>query len=154
MNDYIIQQLRFFGVAILTGMAGGILLDFFRSIRKGKKQSETLVAIEDIIFWICEAALIFCAVYKFNSGGLRLYFFIGFIIGLLIYIITVSKAIIFVFFKTKRLFFNILKTIYLLVKKIIGYFIFLFEKIEKKRIKFLKKTINCLKKTKKLLKMY
>jgi len=152
MNDAIIGELYFFGVSILSGAVAAVIFDFFRALRKtgeGKK-----VALEDILFWLCEAILIFYVLYKFNSGGVRFYFFIGIAAGLVIYFFTASKYVV-------KIFSALLYVIKIVMVKIFVFFQRFFALISRPIVFFLKKTGNIFKKIhskskkiKKQLKMY
>jgi len=103
------NQAYLFLVFTLTGVAIGILFDFFRILRKTIKTSNFITNIEDIIFWILTGLLILYNIWYFNDGEIRIYMFLGIIMGLLIYMSTLSKAIIQIFSKVLQLIINILK---------------------------------------------
>ena len=92
-------ELRLFLISVITGITTGILFDLFRAIRKTNTGGDGAVWAEDIIFWICETALIFSVIYRYNSGQVRFYFFIGLVSGTVLYLLTVSPAVIFIFGK-------------------------------------------------------
>ena len=70
------------------------MFDFFRVLRKIFKTSNFFTYIQDIIFWVFTGVSILYSMYKFNSGEIRLYVFVGLLIGAIIYFITISKYII------------------------------------------------------------
>lgn len=111
-------------------IAGGIIIciifDIFRALRKSVKTSDILTYIEDTIFWIIVGAFLIYLIFIVSSGNIRLYSFIGLILGGLLYYFTVSKYFIkistHVFIFLKKLLTTLLiplKSILRLNKKII-----------------------------------
>ena len=104
---------------IITGIIIGILFDIFRIFRKTFKTPDFLTYAQDILFWILVGIILLFSIFHFNNGEIRSYVFIGLIIGILIYILTISKyfikisVVILVFFK------NIVYFPFKLFKKII-----------------------------------
>lgn len=108
MNVSVYYQLFNLVIFIITGIIIGILFDIFRIIRKSFKTPDIITYIEDIIFWILTGLILLFTIFTFNNGELRIYIFIGLIIGLIIYLLTLSKYFV-------KICVNILK----LIKKII-----------------------------------
>ena len=84
-------------VFTLTGVVIGFLFDFFRILRKSIKTPNFVTYIEDILFWILTGLLILYNIWYFNDGEIRIYMFLGIIIGVLLYMSTLSKLIIYIF---------------------------------------------------------
>ena len=130
------NQAYLFLVFSLTGVAIGILFDFFRILRKTIKTSNILTYIEDILFWILTGLLILYNIWYFNNGEIRIYMFLGIIMGALIYISTLSNIIIKLFTKILQKILNILelpfKAIIAIFRKIITTIIQLFNNFTKK----------------------
>lgn len=82
---------------LLIGIFIGIIFDFFRSLRKKVKTSDSLTYIQDTIFFIISGVLILYSMYKFNSGEVRLYIFIGILLGILLYFCILSKYVMRIF---------------------------------------------------------
>lgn len=82
---------------LLIGIFIGIIFDFFRSLRKKVKTSDSLTYIQDTIFFIISGILILYSMYKFNSGEVRLYIFIGILLGILLYFCILSKYVMRIF---------------------------------------------------------
>ena len=120
----------------LTGVIIGILFDFFRILRRTIKTSNFITYIEDILFWILTGFLILYNIWYFNNGEIRIYIFLGIILGVLIYMLTLSSILIKIFSKILRTLINILelpfKTIISLFRKIITAIEKFFTKITKK----------------------
>lgn len=96
-------------VFTLTGVVIGLLFDFFRILRKSIKTPNFATYIEDILFWILTGFIILYNIWYFNDGEIRIYMFLGIIIGVLIYMSTLSKPIIYIFSKILIFIINLLK---------------------------------------------
>lgn len=123
MND---NQASLFLIYIATGMLICIFYDIFRALRKTIKTSNIVTYIEDIIFWTIVAIFLIIEILNLNSGELRLYTFIGIIIGCIIYLLTVSKFILNILIKifktTQKIILLIIKPTINLYKFIISLF--------------------------------
>ena len=133
------NQAYLFLVFSLTGVIIGILFDFFRILRRTIKTSNFITYIEDILFWILTGFLILYNIWYFNNGEIRIYMFLGIILGVLIYMLTLSSILIKIFSKIFRILINVLE---LPFKTIISVFRKLITAIEKIFIKFSKKITN------------
>jgi len=89
-----IQELYVFLSAAGSGMAAGFLYDLFRLKRKALKTKAFAASIEDIVFWLLAALLVFITAYASNQGEIRLYFFLAVIFGVIIYFWLFSKWVI------------------------------------------------------------
>ena len=120
----------------LTGVVIGVLFDFFRILRRCIKTSNIVTCIEDILFWILTGILILYNIWFFNNGEIRIFMFLGIIIGILIYISTLSNVFIQVFTKVLQAIINLLelpfRRISEISKKIIAKIIIIFTKKYKK----------------------
>lgn len=96
-------------VFTLTGVVIGLLFDFFRILRKSIKTPNFITYIQDILFWILTGLIILYNIWYFNDGEIRIYMFLGIIIGVLIYMSTLSKPIIYVFSKMLAIIIKIIK---------------------------------------------
>ncbi|MCI8352650.1 MAG: spore cortex biosynthesis protein YabQ [Clostridia bacterium] len=88
------NQAYLFMMFIVNGVLIGILFDVFRILRKTFKTKDVITYIEDISFWILTGLLTLYFVFYYNDGEIRFYIFLGIILGILIYILTISKYII------------------------------------------------------------
>lgn len=68
-----------------SGAAAGFIYDLFRLKRKALKTKAFLIGLEDIIFWVLTALLVFTAAYFSNEGEVRLHFIFGALLGVIIY---------------------------------------------------------------------
>ncbi len=123
MNITIYNQLYNVFVFTIVGIIIGILFDTFRVLRKSFKTPDIITIIEDIIFWILVGIILLFSIFRFNNGELRNYVFIGLIIGLMIYMLTISRYLIKICVKIivtiKNILYFPLKKIYSFCKKYI-----------------------------------
>ena len=87
------NQAYLFLVFSMTGVAIGILFDFFRILRRSIKTSNIITYIEDVLFWILTGLLVLYNIWYFNNGEIRIFMFLGIILGVLIYMSTLSNII-------------------------------------------------------------
>lgn len=128
------NQAYLFLVFSLTGVIIGILFDIFRVLRKSFKTSNLITYIEDILFWILTGFLILYNIWYFNDGEIRIFMFLGIIMGILIYILTLSNILI-----------NLLVCIIDKIKKILKIILIPFKPVYKlcrKAILKIKKNLN------------
>ena len=130
------NQAFLFLVFTLTGVIIGVLFDFFRILRRTIKTSNIITYIEDVLFWILTGLLVLYNIWYFNNGEIRLYMFLGIILGVLIYMSTLSNILIKIFSKILQIIIKILelpfKTITSIFRKIITAIVTKFTKITKK----------------------
>ena len=130
------NQAYLFLVFSLTGVIIGVLFDFFRILRRTIKTSNFITYIEDIIFWILTGLLILYNIWYFNNGEIRIFLFLGIILGVLIYMSTLSSLVIKLFSEILKMILKILKiplkTIVIILKKITTAITKIFTKYTKK----------------------
>ena len=144
----VIEQLYTLLCFVLTGIIIGIIFDFFRIIRMSFKSIDMLTYIEDFLFWCISGIILLFSIFFFNNGELRAYVFIGIIMGVILYFLTISKFLIKVllvliefFKKVFRIPINIISSF--LKKYIFKYFHTLFLKVKKFTTKkFIKNSRN------------
>ena len=116
------NQAYLFLVFSLTGVVIGVLFDFFRLLRRSIKTSNTITYMEDILFWILTGILILYSIWFFNNGEIRIFIFLGIIVGILLYIFTLSNIIVKIFSTIFSYIIRILiipfKTTYSIISKI------------------------------------
>ena len=82
----------------LCSVAGGALIafiyDLFRIRRKALRTPALFVYIEDLVFWLLVAVIMFGTVYLSNDGELRGYIFLGAILGAVLYSMLLSRIVI------------------------------------------------------------
>ena len=85
------NQALLFVIFVINGILIGILFDIFRVLRKSFKTSDIITYIEDIMFWIGAGVLTLYFIFCYNNGEIRFFIFLGIILGISIYILTISK---------------------------------------------------------------
>ena len=85
------NEIYIFLLFILTGMSIGILFDIFRILRKSFKTIDFITYIQDFLFWLLAGAILLYSIFSFNNGELRGYIFIGVILGIILYMLILSK---------------------------------------------------------------
>ena len=88
------NQAYIFVMFVINGVLIGILFDVFRILRKSFKTTDIITYIEDITFWILAGIITLYFIFYYNNGEIRFYIFLGIILGIIIYILTISKYII------------------------------------------------------------
>ncbi|NLW03411.1 MAG: hypothetical protein GX027_09155 [Clostridiaceae bacterium] len=79
--------------AMACGVSLAFLYDLFRIKRKFVRTSTVFIHIEDILFWLIAAIIVFLASYIISGGETRLYFFLGILSGGLLYFILLSRIV-------------------------------------------------------------
>lgn len=106
------EQARNFCLFFIIGLFIGFIFDLFRGFRKNFKLNNILVDLQDIIFLIISGFMFFRSVVVFNSGDIRFYIVFATILGILIYLLTISETCVIITVV-------ILKSLKFLVKKFI-----------------------------------
>lgn len=105
------DQVYIFFCTILCGMAISFLYDIFRIIRKTLKSGRASIYVEDLLFWILSAVIMSVSIYYCNSGELRLYMFLGALLGAVLYELLFSRVIINASLFIINLFFKVFKAV-------------------------------------------
>lgn len=79
--------------SVLGGILTGILFNLYNILR-GVKIPKILIIIEDILFWILTAFIVFTFLLYNNYGFLSLYVYLFMIVTLIVYLIFVSPFVI------------------------------------------------------------
>lgn len=87
------NQAMVFLWSVAAGMAVAFVYDIFRITRKTIRTSNLITQLEDLIYWILAALLMFGVVYAINEGEIRGYVFLGIAIGAVLYGLLLSKPI-------------------------------------------------------------
>jgi spore cortex biosynthesis protein YabQ len=86
-------ELTVFGGAGAAGVLLAFLYDLFRLKRRIMKTTPMMTHVEDVLYWICSAIILFLSSYILSSGETRLYFYLGAFTGGLLYLGLFSKPI-------------------------------------------------------------
>ncbi|MDF2607163.1 MAG: hypothetical protein K0R15_831 [Clostridiales bacterium] len=92
MSDFIPIQASIFGATILCGIGMGVIYDSIRIFRRIVPHNNFVIAIEDLIYWICCSIFLFYVLYSKDDGVIRGFSILGVMVGLCIYYISISKA--------------------------------------------------------------
>lgn len=91
------SSLKIQGYIFLSTVYGGLMIgliyDLYKVIRYFLKPKKFATYIEDLFFWIIAALVIFNILLKSNWGELRGYVFLGFFIGILLYLKILEKVV-------------------------------------------------------------
>lgn len=105
-------QLMSIIISIFAGLMIGLLFDLYRTINYFAKPSKAFLHFMDLLFWVLTGCTVFFMLLKADYAELRVYTFIGIIMGLFIYfklfteyVLRFYRAIIYVVGKTIRLIF-------------------------------------------------
>ena len=121
------NQAFIFMVFIINGILIGLLFDFFRIMRRTFKTNNIITYIEDFIFWILTGIILLYSIFTFNNGEIRIYMFLGVLLGITLYMLSISSYVI----KINVKIINFIKMIIAKIIEIILYTIKLLLKILK-----------------------
>ncbi|MEG2441544.1 MAG: spore cortex biosynthesis protein YabQ [Acetivibrio sp.] len=91
MSKMIISEAYFYLSSFLWGMALVAIYDVLRIFRRIIKHNKKWTVVEDLLFWITAAILIFRMIYQYNNGILRIPGMIILILGMIFYHYVVSN---------------------------------------------------------------
>ena len=101
MSEMIISEAHFYLSSFLWGMALVAIYDVFRIFRRIVRHKKLLMAIEDFIFWMVAACLVFRMIYQYNNGIIRFPGMVILFAGMILYHYAISNP--FVHFLNKRI---------------------------------------------------
>lgn len=116
------NQAYLFFIFVITGVVISILFDVFRILRKSFKTPDLITYLEDILFWILTGCISLYTIFYFNNGEIRFFLFLGIGLGVVLYMITLSKY----FIKVSVFIITIVKTI---IQKLISIVLFPIRKL-------------------------
>lgn len=131
MENVILIQLYSFLTYVVSGMIVGILFDIFRILRRSFQTPDIITYIEDILFWLCTGLFLLLILFNFSDGQIRFYNIVGLLVGVLIYMLSISKF----FIKINVAIITFIKKIIYKIVKLILYPIKLIFKIIRKIFK-------------------
>jgi spore cortex biosynthesis protein YabQ len=89
-------QAYIFMITLYGGMLVGLTYDFYRFLRRTIKSGRWLTALLDTLFIITLGLIVVAVMYIANQGELRLFTFVGFVLGFTLYIAGISPFLIFI----------------------------------------------------------
>ncbi|MBQ4059379.1 MAG: spore cortex biosynthesis protein YabQ [Lachnospiraceae bacterium] len=90
MADLIYDEAHLFMICLSLGALLAMIYDAVRILRLLFRHKDWLVDIEDLIYWIFTAGLVFRTLFRYNQGVLRGYAFLGMFLGVVLYLLTLS----------------------------------------------------------------
>ena len=96
MSSLIYDELTLFFICMITGAALASVYDGIRIVRMLIHHRDWIVDLEDLMFWIGTAWVVFRILFAYNQGQFRAYAFLGLFLGFGLYIGTVSRLLFFV----------------------------------------------------------
>ena len=144
------QQTIVFLSCILTGIAMGFFYDLLSGIRNGFSLGKATVFLLDSIFWLAGAIVFFSVLYYTCGGDVRWYVFVGMLLGMFFYLLTLSHIIQPIFTRfvlfVHKLLKKILHILFLPIFKILKFLVKLCSPLTKTMKSALKKQKNFVKK--------
>ncbi|WP_129595707.1 spore cortex biosynthesis protein YabQ [Anaerophilus nitritogenes] len=123
MITYVSEQIYVFLATLYGGIIIGFIYDLYRIFRGVFKPKKIATMIEDFIFWmLIGMAAVFVLLFS-NDGQIRLYTFLGFVLGATLYYKILSGFVIYLLVKIikiiQKIFVKILKIILYPINKLI-----------------------------------
>ena len=103
MSDLIASQLAYLLGSFIYGFAIFAVYDILRTLRVFVKHLSLFVWIEDCLFWLVAAVIVFDMVYERNNGILRAFSLITLFLGMLLYRIVVGDRIVTIMKRLQKL---------------------------------------------------
>lgn len=86
-------QLHIFIWCFVSGLCLAFSYDLFRIKQIWFRSKKTTLVVEDVIYWLFIAIVLFYMIYYLNNGEIRDFIFLGLLLGALLYIIFFSKFV-------------------------------------------------------------
>lgn len=93
MATLIYEEIELFRVCMLLGASLAFVYDLVRIFRLLFAHRAWVVDVEDLVFWIATAWLVFRTLFTYNQGMLRAYAFFGLFLGCLLYALSISRLL-------------------------------------------------------------
>ncbi|MDP4088380.1 MAG: spore cortex biosynthesis protein YabQ [Bacillota bacterium] len=87
------MQAKLVFYSILAGVLTGLIFDLYRTFRGFENIHKVLIVIEDILFWLLAAILIFIFLLYTNQAVMGLYVYIWLALGIYLYMKLISKSL-------------------------------------------------------------
>lgn len=87
----IMNQAQLFLIFVINGIIIGLLFDIFRILRKSFHTSDRITYLQDVLFWILTGIILLYSIFTFNNGEIRLFMFLGVLIGCILYLLIFSS---------------------------------------------------------------
>ena len=94
MNTAPYSEEMIFLITLLGGMLLGFLWDVYRLIRRYVPFGKFFTAIGDVIYWLIALYIGLNLIIAISWGNVRIYIFLGFFLGIILYFLILSRYII------------------------------------------------------------
>lgn len=88
------EQVISFSYAIVSGVLLAFLFDLFRIKRKALGSGRFSLMLEDFLFWVLAGILLILMTFHSFHGEIRGFIYIGVILGICLYLVSLSKTVI------------------------------------------------------------
>lgn len=151
MSQDIINEVSFFLGAVFMGIVITFCYDFLLILRRLMRHNGFFVSMEDFLFWVTCAVVVFYMLYRENNGVLRWFAVVGAAIGMVLYKMIIGKHFV-------HIVSGILMKQISLLRKIIGFilrpFRWMLHKMKKIILFFSRKSIKLMRYSKKKLTVF
>ncbi|MBO5088909.1 MAG: spore cortex biosynthesis protein YabQ [Lachnospiraceae bacterium] len=96
MAELIYDEIQLFLICLMLGAALALVYDGIRIFRLLIPHQDWVVDVEDLVYWVFTAWMVFRTLFYYNQGMLRGYAFLGMFLGMLVYMLTVSRLLLFI----------------------------------------------------------
>jgi len=93
-----------FLITIYGGLIAGLIYDIYRAIRKALQAGRFVTAVLDTLFILTLGMIVTAVLYAANFGELRLYTFVGLVLGFALYMSGLSPLIAYIVHKIRKRF--------------------------------------------------
>lgn len=87
------NQVYVFLWSILTGGILALIFDIFRAVRKSGNGNLVMVCFQDVLYLIIAAFIVIMSSFSTNDGDLRGYMFLGYLLGVIFYLLLFSGIV-------------------------------------------------------------
>lgn len=102
MLSSISTQFNLLLFSLLAGVLTGVLFDLYRVFRGLENPNVVLTFIEDTMFWILTGIIVFIFLLRTNHAYMREYVYVTIALGIILYMVTLSRHFIKVQYKVIR----------------------------------------------------
>ncbi|AJA49777.1 spore cortex biosynthesis protein YabQ [Clostridium pasteurianum DSM 525 = ATCC 6013] len=110
-----LNQFNLLFYSFISGIITGILFDIYRVIRGLELPNKILGFIEDLLFWILSAIIIFIFLLYSNNAIMGIYVYLFISLGVYVYIRLLSKKLIYIEFRILTFFTKIIRITFNLI---------------------------------------
>ncbi|CAB1254674.1 spore cortex biosynthesis protein YabQ [Clostridium sp. MT-14] len=129
------DQVRIILFSIMAGIITGVLFDFYRLIRGLSGLNKIIMFIEDTLFWLFTAVIVFVFLMYTNYAYLRMYVYILLAVGIYLYLKIFSRIFIGFYEKLFRILGRVFRVILNTLVYFFQYVIYIIKKKNKRNYK-------------------